>query len=157
MPLAAKKGHNGRKTWAKRWGRMSITIPNWAIAIMCAIHGPPRSKKLNSRVWTTCGDRRMPWMKAGMCCAAFLRRVGCSETEMWRTTGWFDSGLPLGCGNFGSQTPRAAFPARLVRTSFLTLPLDASTLDTIQNDRSSVVNSLCAGSTCYLLYTLVSL
>jgi hypothetical protein len=28
MPLAAKKGHNGRKTWVKGWDRMSITMPN---------------------------------------------------------------------------------------------------------------------------------
>ena len=37
MPLAAKKGHNGRKPWAKRWGRMSITILNWA-KLSCVQH-----------------------------------------------------------------------------------------------------------------------
>ena len=60
-----------------------------------------------------------------MCCAVFYVEWGCSVFRLWRqlTTGWF----ALGCGNFGSQTPKAALSARLVRPSFLTLMLSLPT------------------------------
>ena len=154
MPLAAKKGHNGRKTWVKGWDRMSITIPNLGHRNHVRNTWAPTIKDLNSRVWTTCGDRRMPWMKARMCCAAFLRRVGlfrdvADDGQM--------AGLPWGVGISGAKRRERRFRPALCGRAFLTFDSDASTLNTIQNDCSSVVNSFCAGSTCYLLYTLLSL
>ena len=52
MPLAAKKGHNGQKTWAKRWSRMSITTPNWA-KLLCTQHMASTIEKveLTGDVW----------------------------------------------------------------------------------------------------------
>jgi len=112
IPLATKKGHNGRKTGVGHLRR------------------PKNAMYEGEDV---------------LCC--FLRRVWVFRDVA--TTGWF----ALGRGNFGSQTPRAALPARLV----LGLTFDALTLNTIQSDCSSVVNSFCPRSTCHLLHPGFSL
>lgn len=83
-------------------------------------------------------------------CCFFTSGWGCGDD-------WLAEGVCLGVWEF--RGPNAESGVSGPPCSDELLDFDASTLalDTIQNDCSVVVNSLCAGSTCRLLYTLFSL
>jgi hypothetical protein len=129
MPLAAKKGHNGRKTCAKNGNSMSIKHANWASDHAC---------KSTSQSQKPCTYGCRPLAETKECHGCVLRGRGCfTMSELSSTVGGW-----VGCGNFMANAESGISGPQ---STVVPLGTDAFALDAFQTDCSSVDN-LRAGS-----------